>query len=159
MPKGIHDNHVTDQLNEHRDGQIEAKRQLQQTFVNDLITQWNDTTKDNPNAWLGILGTCKKYDISVMTWSNWCKDNDFQPLLNQYKAVRANKLKDLLFSGLITGKQVNVTAFLLGVLNRLDDEFKDNGQSPITIQFSGGIRATDVRQGIGRTQTPIETQN
>jgi hypothetical protein len=149
MPKGIYDDSERDFTGfdaKHQE-QIEEKRQLQQTFVNDLIQQWNETTKDNPNAWLGILGTCKKYDISVMTWSNWCKDNDFQPLLNQYKAVRANKLKDLLFSGLITGKQVNVTAFLLGVLNRLDDEFRDTGSRPITIQFSGGIRATDVRQG------------
>jgi hypothetical protein len=157
MPKGEHNNHDLTGLEADRQERIEDKRILQKQFVDDLIQQWKDTTPANPTAWLGVMGTLDKYHIPIGTLSNWYNDNDFTQLWSEYKEVRATVLKDKLFNGMLSGVGANVSAFIMGILNKLDNEFKSSDNMAVNIQFTGGIRSANYHNGIGTAQHNIDT--
>jgi hypothetical protein len=45
----------------------------------------------------------------------------------------------------------------MGILNKLDNEFKSSDNMAVNIQFTGGIRSANYHNGIGTAQHNIDT--
>lgn len=143
--QGEHVNSIQN-LIDNRKSERDAKIARQKLFVDDLIAQFDGT-----KPFEGIIPTLKRQSIPVGTLNGWQSDADFTKIWSDYKDIRRLRMNDRLFKAIESGEGMNVVAYVMGILNRLDPEFSEK------LAHSGiGQISAVTHFGDEQTETPAE---